>query len=303
MPIAIDPVTHKKLVLVKSLYQHALNESSAELSTVSRLRAVIEFDLSIETLLKTALRALDASAQPSSDLNTLLQRCDNALAKHSMGPIPNRANITYVRSQRNAAQHEARYPNPTEASDCRTYTRDALVAILLHVWGITLDQIRMTDVIRNNKVREILEKAGDAFTAGDLAETLVWAVAGLEITLRAVRTGTVGPRTSRVEGFLLDTNDKKAGKKAYHTFEQMQLTLLYLALGISYSEYMRVRQITGPPIFVYQMMQPILQSIKDDLTEVEAEFVLGYCIDTVARIEEIVGDLNAPYGREDFYFS
>jgi hypothetical protein len=58
MPIPLDAISQRKLVLVKQLYQLAFNQSELRHSTINRIVSVIGFDLTVETLLKTVVSAL-----------------------------------------------------------------------------------------------------------------------------------------------------------------------------------------------------------------------------------------------------
>ena len=58
MPMPVDPITRRKLVLVRQLYQQAEKQSSLPHSSVSRIMAIIGFDLTVETLLKAIVGAL-----------------------------------------------------------------------------------------------------------------------------------------------------------------------------------------------------------------------------------------------------
>src|SRR5205807_1687000 len=78
--------------------------------------------------------------------------------------------------------------------------------------------------------------------------------------------------------------------------ERTQQTVLYLALGLEYSEYLRFRNIAGEVIFMvggsashYGMKEPMLTD--------EAEFAVAYSADAVVQIETRVGSLEKPFGR------
>jgi hypothetical protein len=80
----------------------------------------------------------------------------------------------------------------------------------------------------------------------------------------------------------------------------MQETLLYIALGMNYSDYIHFRQIVGSVILASGGTR-IYSGMKENLTAGDAEFVVGYATDIVVQIESRVGNLDAPFGREYWF--
>lgn len=77
--------------------------------------------------------SLNTSVVPKTDFQAIVQQADSELASAGLAPIPDKGKIQHVRTIRNDAQHKAKYPNETDVSDCRTYTRDFLQQIVLNV--------------------------------------------------------------------------------------------------------------------------------------------------------------------------
>ncbi len=111
MAIAVDAISQRKLVLVKQLYQIALNQSDLHHSIINRITSIIGFDLTVETLLKTVVAALDQNKPPADQFNGLLDQCERLLAANTLPPLPYRAQILYVHSVRNDAQHKRAFGN------------------------------------------------------------------------------------------------------------------------------------------------------------------------------------------------
>lgn len=175
MPIAIDAISQRKLVLVKQLYQIAFNQSELRHSTINRITSVIGFDLTVETLLKTVVSAFDPSKPPVEQFNGLLDQCEKLLAASTLPPIPYRPQILYVHSIRNDAQHKARYPNETDISDCRTYTRDFCRDLIANVWGISFDSLSPIDLIDDPVLRDLLHKSLSYISSGDYRKAVALA--------------------------------------------------------------------------------------------------------------------------------
>ena len=79
MAISIDPITRKKLIIVKQLYQNAVIKSASRHSIIDRLLSVIGFDLAIETVLRAVVGSLDSSKPPVDGFQSLVQQCDSLL--------------------------------------------------------------------------------------------------------------------------------------------------------------------------------------------------------------------------------
>src|SRR6266545_80843 len=109
MTIALNSATRKKLVLAKQLYQQSLRQSAAHTSIMDRIMAVIGFDLAIETALKAAAIAMDPKLKPKALSDDLILSCEKVFLDKGFA-YPPIGNLRTVRSIRNNAQHEARYP-------------------------------------------------------------------------------------------------------------------------------------------------------------------------------------------------
>ena len=159
MPVPIDPIARRKLILVKQLYQQAEKQSGLQHSISNRIMSVIGFDLAVETLLKVIIVALDQSKQPTESFPGLLDQCDNLLSKQGLPLLPYRAQILHAHSIRNDAQHKAKYPNQTDVSDCRTYARDFCREVISNTWSVSFDEISPLEWIDDDTLRELLEIA------------------------------------------------------------------------------------------------------------------------------------------------
>lgn len=302
MPITVDAITHKKLTLVKQLYQQAVVQSTSLYSVTGRIMSVIGFDIAVETVLKAVVSSLDSSKTPSDNFQGLIQQCDDLLPKAGYNPVPDKANIQHVHSIRNDAQHKAKYPNESDVSDCRTYTRDFLQKIISDVWGLSFERVSLTDVIQHVKVKEFIVNAEIAKSQGDYQQTVKQAAAGLTLALIYVKRAIVGRTPSFANAFLMEDSfgKPKSDREVYRAFERMQETLLYVALGLNYADYMRYRQIAGDVRFGGGLT-PHYAGLKENINANDAEFVVAYCTDKVVQIENHVGNLEAPFGSNRWF--
>ncbi len=305
MPVPIDAITRKKLILVKQLYQQAVIHSASQHSIISRILSVIGFDLTVETVLRAIVGSLDPSRTPADGFQGLVQQCDSLLDNAGCNPIPDKAKIQHIHSIRNDAQHKAKYPNESDVSDCRTYCRDFLQKVIADVWGLDFERIRLADAIQNEKVRQFLTEAETALDQKDYQQAIHHAASGLTWALNRVRTAVVGrlPPFAQaipvVDAFGELQSDFDA-RDTYQALERMQETLLYIALGMNFADYMKYRGTAGQVLFTGNG-NPVRAGGKENPDADDAEFVVAFCTDAVVQIENCVGNLEAPFGSSRWY--
>lgn len=301
---ALDAITAKKLVLAKRVYQFGLGEATTRLSTTGAIMAVVAFDLAVETLLKTVVNCLDTSRTPAETFDGLIQQAEHLLVAAGVGNLPDEANVRHVHRIRNDAQHKARYPTESEVSDSRTYVRDFMKKVLAQVWAISLDQVRLTDLVKHQRVKAFLEEGQAALAQRRYVEAAEQSVAGLHWALELVRRAIVGPSSWPSRAFVMSDGfgHSKEDRGTYRAFERMQESLLYVALGMDYSGYMKCNRTVGSVSFTLDGTPHFSRGgAAEELDPAEAEFVVAYATDAVIEVETRVGDLEAPFGSDRWY--
>lgn len=300
-----DEIARKRLVLVKQLYLRALVLSTAHHSLVDRIMSVVAFDLATETLMKAVVASLDPSRVPSDSFQGLVKQVDQLMVNGNGKSLPDQANIQFVHSIRNDAQHKARYPNKSEVSDCRTYTRDFLQRVVQVLWDIEFEKLSLADLVEHEKVREFLKNAEIALEESDHEGAVKQAATGLSWALERVQTAVVGRLPPFVSGIqVVDSFGSNKGhipgRNVYQAVARMQRTLLYVTLGLSYDEYRRYEAVAGKVLFGGDGT-PHFHGMKEDISAGDAEFIVAYCIDAVIQIEDCVGTLDKPFGAESWH--
>ena len=306
MPLHIDLITQRRLALVKQLYQHALIQFNSSHSFPSQIMTVIEFDLAIETALKAVISLLNPQFDLNNNFHELVRECERLYPKVTSSQFPHKGQIKRVHDIRNDAQHKAKYPNPNDVSDCRTYTRDFLEQIISDVWDRSLTNISLTELLKDTKAKELLVKAEDALSKGDIKEAAGQAVAAMEWVMIRVKESVVGhTEGSKSWGeFVMKQSglSTPSGLEMYRTFWKMQETLFILALGLNYSDYVHYQEtVLEFPIGV--IIHPRLDHIEiiygpciNKLDNNTAEYLVRYVIDTIMQIENHVDDFEKPFG-------
>ena len=298
MVVQIDLITRKKLILIKQLYNEAVIQSKAHHSDIHRLISVIEFDAAIESLLKSIFYSLDSSKTPPDKFPELIQQSSNLLIKNSLSPLPDLAHIQWIHSIRNDAQHKAKLPTVDNVSDCRTYTRDFIEKVMNDVYEISFENISLIDLIKNEKVRQYFTNAESLNREEKFKEAVQEAATGFEWALVYVKESFVGNSSHLTSAFM--TTDlfgkPKTDSGVFQAFNKMQETVLFLSLGMNYREYNQLKQITGH-VTLLLSGKCDFHRMKDPITSEDAEFVLSYYINTIIHIENLVGDLEKPFGK------
>lgn len=302
MSVTADAITIRKLALAKQLYQHAVTQASHDTLT-ARILSVLSFDLATETLMRAAVASLDPARTPADGFASLIQQLDSLLGTASLGSLPDRGNVIHVHSIRNDAQHRARHPSKIEVSDARTYTRDFLSKATQLLWGLNIDAVSLVDLVSHPRLREFLQNAERHFQAREFTLTAEQACTALTLAYKYVENSIVGRLPNFAGGFAMhDSWGKPArqhdSREMLQAFERMRDTLLISTLGLSYPDQVRFRHLAGSVDFTMNgKAHPY--GTKPNLSEAEAEFVLGHAIGAVQQIETVVGDIERPFGEED----
>ena len=168
-------------------------------------------------------------------------------------------------------------------SDCRTYTRDFLQKITQEIWGSSFEKIRLSDLVKYERVKEHLTKAESAFEQNDYSETVNQSAAALHIALRKVKK----PITGETINFDSDVDS---------ALRIIQENLLIVVLGMDYANHARFEALTPAVLFMGDgSINFAGYNTARKFSNDEAEFVLNYCIDAVVQIENRVGSIEDPF--------
>jgi hypothetical protein len=278
--VALDEPTRKKLILMRRLFQRALVMAESHPNEVDRILAVVGFDLTVETVMKAAVVSLDSSRRVAEGFDGLLQQTEDLLAARGLEPLPDRANVLHIHRIRNDAQHKARYPSPSEVQDCRTYARDFLLKFTNLVWGSVFERMSTIEIIQNEQIRTILQEAEAMLSTGEHKESIRRGALALTRGFALVERLILGPTPAWESPF----SEFSLGRRYDEPLRRLRLLVQLGVLGLDVREYIRY-------LFVLEQAEMRNTAITED----EAEFVLGFCSETVARIESYVEPVG---GRE-----
>lgn len=299
--IELDEVSRKALVTAKLLFNQGLLFAHRGSITDSIL-GVITLDLATETVLGAAITALSGGNQKQeASFPAKVTQLEKLLDE----TFPNKSQILRVHELRNDAQHRAKYPTADELNECRVYTKLFLTNFVSQVWNETFEQVKLSALIKNEHVRNLMAQAEDAMTVDEHIEATRLAATAFETAVAHTERHLVGefPRgigMVRVPQLLSREISSSDWNQSLRTLEQIRATVLALSLKISPLDLARYQDLAGHPHLMLSGNIDTNSTI-NDISPANAEWVLRMCTDAILRIEETVGDLNSPLGQDYWY--
>jgi hypothetical protein len=171
--------TQESLVLLlraKRMLSHALEHSNQK-SEFDNMIAILGFDNTIEYILKTIVFHLDLESITGKsfdtfELSNLAGTLNKTLIDMANVHLPYLAEIKMLRQTRNLVQHGAIAPN-ADLKRFSTICERFFTQILLSVFGLKVDDLRISSVIEDNQTKKYLSKAEAYVDAGKWLETIV----------------------------------------------------------------------------------------------------------------------------------
>lgn len=233
MSILIDDLAHKKIVLVKQILQRAIINSKSN-NPVDKILSAIQFDLSVETMLKTISLSIDPSKQPVESFSPLLDKINGLLSSKKIPELPDRANILLVHKIRNNAQHDAITPSENDLIDCSTFTRNFLQKVTYNTWDKEFNTISLVGLIQHDEIKKYLLESERSLESGDFKNAVEKSSAGFETAIKKVQKAIVGrpPRFNSKLAASGASGEIKPSREYSDSIESMRKVLAFLALNL-----------------------------------------------------------------------
>jgi hypothetical protein len=171
MPKEISDATIRRLIAISLIYRQALHRSERKHNAVENLMAVIEFDLSVESTLRLLIVELGGSLGSKDQFPELMKKTSTLLGDRGLRPV-NEAGINSSHVTRNGAQHEGRFPSESDVLESRFQTTAFLESVIPDVFGKSLAEFSLIDVIQNDVLRTRLELAYKNIEDGGYPESV-----------------------------------------------------------------------------------------------------------------------------------
>jgi len=309
MNIPANPITHKKLVVVRQLFESASAQASSRYSPVSRIMAIIGFDLAVETILKTIISSLDTKDQPENTFQNVLKQVKDKLQESGFPSLPDEANIRHVHGLRNDTQHKAKYPTDDDVKESQFFVSDFLQKVTLQIWNIEFHNISIAELVQNEKSKEYLVLAEKSLLQDDFENTIRHSYAALLWVTSNVRKQLFDRQNTLSESFdfsevseqaeinddlveAIETGFEPIRDEISHELDKIQDTLFSIAIGLNYAQYVRLQMIL-PDVISFDDGNLVRQPsfFRKKITKPDAQFALNYCIDAIIQIESQIGDV------------
>lgn len=294
--LLVDEITTRKLILVRQLFYQARTRAKSAHNYVDRIMALIGFDLSVETLLKVIIGLLDNKSQSNRNLKfpEMTKKAAELIKENLKKELPVDRNISRIRSLRNDAQHEAKYPNPDDLLACQTYAKDYLDEVVMLVWNLNFETITTIELIQHDELKHRLREAHQAFGDENYLEAIKYSMLAYELAKVSLKTPLLGSGITQVGSF--DKVAVQTFQSIAREIENVRNYLLLALVGIDVKEHVRFRSITknikitqyGPEMSTITLMN------RGPVTMKEAEFVVEYVTNAVLKYESFAGDLKNP---------
>ncbi|GAA0609934.1 hypothetical protein GCM10009534_50880 [Kribbella sandramycini] len=286
--------------VARQMHRAAESLATAGSSGADRVSAVVQFDFTLETVVRAFLfdagRLLGAKTDPKiPGFRPMLESAADTLRNASLAnDVPGRSGLEHVRSLRNAAQHEARIPTEVEVLECLVYSRDAAVGIARIAWDVDFLAYEM-DALRSPIVRRYLSRAAEAERNSDLISAMGWLRAAFEHAFSHGGENLVGPpiRTdvlALAEPKRVDARSVRADLET--SFRRLQTLGRLTAFGIDVPLFLlwQRRFIRASPLNISgELMR---RDGDSDWTESDIRQATAYVIDSVLRMERVVDDVD-----------
>jgi hypothetical protein len=246
-------------------------QEQAELADPLHAPALLLLHDAAELFLVLAAQACNAAVKSSMEFLAYWDLLDAALAPDQLG---HKADMTVINKARGGLKHSGVIPSKAEIQRFATMTRAFLEDATQVVFGVTLDQATLVDLVPSAAVRSALHEAEAAIAAGDVAGALGKARIAFELSLREdderVRQAT-GRHPLRITAARLPSAfslglrelDARFGRGWDDLIAVVKRTddaVRLMAKGIDYADYIRFAELTPHAVWTLGSDQPTLVS-------------------------------------------
>lgn len=299
-PAHLNGEGYRRLVVVKQVLASAVSRSYLE-GRSARMLALIDFDFSVETLLRFAHRALRPREQVPANFPTLLKAVHSALQADGGAGIAEFSEIERMHTMRNGVQHHAEYPTSEQVIRVRSAASLCVRQATLDVWGEDLDSIDEIELVATPGAKELLLNAKEWLLRPepDFYKAVAYCWKALSAALDVVSAALLGVST-REPGMSVvlsgDFDRTYTDRGLYESIHNSQALTLMLTFGIDPVRYLRYRRVTGT-IYRLAGTDSVMRTVTgtdDEIAPEDAHYVYGFCLDSVLQMENGLGELTLP---------
>lgn len=236
--MSVNQSMMERLVFVKALHQEGVQQAQRSMPMASM--SVLTFHDSIELFLYTG--AEQVNTKPDSNILS----CFNNIEQKTGDDLYGQAGIKRLREARAGLKHFANRPDEREIESFRVTAQSFFEENTPKIFGIDYSDIEIFQVIKFEEGREYLERASEFWgenkqnkAMGELA-LAHWKIMS-EHRERARLELDYNPYPSFTP---LNAPDEEEFKQINEAFQEVSEAMMYISLGIDYSDYARFEYLT-----------------------------------------------------------
>jgi len=266
----IDNVTRRRLVYVKRLHMHA-QEHILHGTEFDRMIAVHHFDNAIELLLKCVANEYEISLGDPLRLTfyDLWSKVSKEYKQRLSSELPKKTEIFQLHRIRSDVQHWGTSPFSLEfIEDLNEYTQDLIPTILTSVFGLEYNELFLSSLVKDARIRTLLTDAERYFTNEKWKEAIAKvSVAFALAKVKALRKRHLIPTVPMMRTGLEVTDER----------------VDILALGLDFEKYRKFMENTPAVLFPLRE-EPVIQWIgKLNYTRENTLFCFNFVLDSILR--------------------
>lgn len=302
----IDQATEKRLVYVKALYVHAQQHAKSE-AEFDRMIAVHHFDNAVELMLKciATKENIDFGRRRQINFPTMWDEVDKKLRERNSS-LPNKIEIQRLHDFRGDIQHWGVASFSLDVINrYQVYSGDFIRSALKEVFGIEFDELSMSLLVKENRIRDFLSRA-EAQLLSDPKESMKCSSAAFSLAeeKELTRINFWFPKPSlkldpmskkKIEALnseivpIADILSDYWEDEIRESLEGFEEAVKLLALGVDVSEYAKFKAVA--PIAVCSngrvgFQKSLFGEEVGDFTNEKAAFCFNFVLNHVLRWQE-----------------
>ena len=252
----------RRLVLIKKLQLEA-ERYIAENTEPSRVIGVILLDCSVEHLLGTINSIPSKEIKETTNFHQLWETTNERIKELKKEySLPYITQMKHLHKVRNNAQHYGIVPDLSELKEGSHFAREFFRDVSKQLFNIEIENLHLSSLIKNQKVRSRLIEAEKTFENQDLATSMKYSVLAFELAMLDEQTrisgsgwsfvrhfGSISYRLQNIPDKDTRENLKEIRDKFNRLLEKLDDELEVLKLGLDYKKYRYFRKISPRPIY------------------------------------------------------
>ena len=284
LKMSLDSATKTRLVYAKRLLIHGINHAN-EGTALSRMIAVHNLDNAIEWLLGCIETYYNVPINRKTHYQRFLDYwniIDCEVVDKIGKNLPLKTQIEKLHDSRNGVQHHGLIPSIEDVNRFKFYAEDFFRQACDNVFQIPYDELYLSTLIDDDKVRDLFIKSEAMFSKGAYLESLKSVALAFAISKRKI--------LEKLEGEYYDLPYSEGDPF------QLNATIMYLhdkvnilTLGIDYKKYSRFKEVTPEIYYGFESKEPNFHytEISKNPEKDDVIFCLEFTLESILEWQEM----------------